>query len=121
MMETIGQRIHRLRKEAGLKQSALGQKLGTSGATVSQWESDKHGPDAENLVKLAVALKTTPSYILSGQDKKMDSALVASMLGDSAANLHDQFVKLTPENQLTIMQLAAVLLSNQSQNKPEAQ
>lgn len=118
-METIGQRILRLRKDKAFKQKALGLKIGTSESTISQWENDRHVPDAENLVKLSIALKTTPSYILSGQEKKMDSALVASMLGDKSANLHDQFVRLSPENQLTIMQLAEVLLSNQSQSKPE--
>ena len=40
MNETFGQRFTRLRKQRGLTQKDLGEKLGISGQAVSKWEND---------------------------------------------------------------------------------
>lgn len=42
--ETFGAMLRRLRAEAGMKQEDVGARVGATGATVSNWEKDKHPP-----------------------------------------------------------------------------
>ncbi len=53
---TIGQRIKRLREEAGLTQQALGKAVGVSRNAVGQWESGDTRPKIENLHAISRAL-----------------------------------------------------------------
>ena len=50
---TLGQRISRYRKELGISQEALGERLGVSRQAVSKWETDAAAPDMTNLMALA--------------------------------------------------------------------
>lgn len=43
-METLGQRIRRLREERRWSQAELGDLVGVSGRTIGSWERDKHHP-----------------------------------------------------------------------------
>lgn len=53
---TIGERIKQARKNAGLTQKKLGEKLGISYQTVAQWENNLRHPKLETLQKIAGAL-----------------------------------------------------------------
>jgi transcriptional regulator with XRE-family HTH domain len=53
MKETFGQRFTRLRKQRGLTQEELGEKIGISGQAVSKWENDASMPDVGILVQLS--------------------------------------------------------------------
>ena len=53
MKETFGQRFTRLRKQRGLTQEELGEKIGISGQAVSKWENDASMPDVGFLVQLS--------------------------------------------------------------------
>lgn len=68
-METIGDRIRMLREARGWTQEELGQRLGVTRASVSQWE---RGPtkNIKNLtfLKLVRELNTTAEYLLFGRD-----------------------------------------------------
>lgn len=66
-METLGQRIKRLRKEQKYTQVTLGKVVGVTGVTVGYWEKDLNEPGGKALSKLARALRTTESYLLYGQ------------------------------------------------------
>ena len=50
---TVGQRIAQKRKEKGLSQEALGERLGVSRQAIYKWESDAALPEIEKLVKLS--------------------------------------------------------------------
>lgn len=50
---TIGERIAALRRQAGLSQEALGEKLGVSRQSISKWEADANLPEIEKLVSLS--------------------------------------------------------------------
>ena len=56
MKETFGQRFSRLRKQRGLTQEELGEKVGLSGQAVSKWENDASMPDVSLLVELSEIL-----------------------------------------------------------------
>ena len=50
---TLGQRISTYRKQLGISQEALGERLGVSRQAVSKWETDAAAPDMTNLIALA--------------------------------------------------------------------
>ena len=49
---TLGQRIQELRKEQGLSQEALGEKLGVSRQAISKWEGDGAVPEVDKLIAM---------------------------------------------------------------------
>jgi len=50
---TLGQKISQYRKQLGISQELLGERLGVSRQAVSKWETDAASPDMENLLALA--------------------------------------------------------------------
>lgn len=56
MKVTFGQKIAELRKEKGMTQEALAERLGVSPQAVSKWETDVSMPDVSLLPKLAEQL-----------------------------------------------------------------
>lgn len=69
MKETFGQRFQRLRKEAGLTQEEVAEKVGITPQGVSKWENDLSSPDINILVKLAEILGVSVEELL-GEDKE---------------------------------------------------
>lgn len=49
----IGEKIKKLREEAGMSQEALAEKMGVTRQAVSKWENDLSMPDMQNLLKLS--------------------------------------------------------------------
>lgn len=62
----VGAQIARLRKEKGLTQNDLGDRLGVSFQAVSKWERGETLPDTAILLDLANALGTSVDLILTG-------------------------------------------------------
>ena len=62
----VGSQIARLRKEKGLTQNDLGDRLGISFQAVSKWERGETLPDTAILLDLANALETSVDFILTG-------------------------------------------------------
>lgn len=50
---TLGERIQALRKDAGLSQEELGEKLGVARQSVSKWESDATIPELDKLIAMS--------------------------------------------------------------------
>lgn len=70
----IGERLRAARKEMGLTQTELAERLGISFVGVSQWESGKRNPKKETLVRLAAILDVPVSYFF-GTESLDDEAL----------------------------------------------
>ena len=62
----VGAQIARLRKEKGLTQNDLGDRLGVSFQAVSKWERGETLPDTAILLDLANSLETSVDFILTG-------------------------------------------------------
>lgn len=62
----IGRNIAFLRKNAGLTQEGLAEKLGVTAQAVSKWENGHNLPDIENLMLIAELLNLPYSALLSG-------------------------------------------------------
>lgn len=61
----LGEKLKALRKETGLSQDYVAEKLFVSRATVYRWENNKAVPSASELNKLAEMLNTDIQYLLS--------------------------------------------------------
>ena len=68
-IKTVGNQIAMLRKQKGLTQNELGERLGISFQAVSKWERGETLPDTAILLDLAEVLETTVDYILTGGSK----------------------------------------------------
>ena len=65
-MDTIGNRIKKLRKKNNLTQEELGKKLFFTDKTISSWENNRTIPDINSITKLSNILKCSISYLLYG-------------------------------------------------------
>lgn len=63
----VGKFIASLRKEQGLTQEALGQKLGVTNKTVSRWENGNYMPDIDLLIPIGEALGVSVNELLAGE------------------------------------------------------
>ena len=68
----FGERVSELRKDRGLKQKDIAIELNVAVSTVSNYETDSHEPDLDNLCKLADMLGVSTDYLLGRTDIKTD-------------------------------------------------
>lgn len=61
---TLGEKLAKARKENGLSQEALAEKLCVSRSAVAKWETDKGIPDVSNLKSLSRLLNVSVDYLL---------------------------------------------------------
>lgn len=64
----FGTRLQALRKQQGLSQEALADRLGVSRQAIGKWESGGALPSIDNLLELAAILETTVDYLLTGAE-----------------------------------------------------
>ena len=65
--EKVGKFIGSLRRERGMTQEELGERLGVTNKTVSRWETGKYMPDVDKLLELAGLLGVSVNELLSGE------------------------------------------------------
>ncbi len=66
---TLGEKIKSARKNAGLTQEQMAEKLMISRPAITKWESDKGIPDIENLKAISKLLDVSLDYLLNdGED-----------------------------------------------------
>ena len=68
-MKKIGSFLKALRKEKGITQEQLAEKLGVAGRTVSRWETASNMPDLSVLIQLAEFYDIEVGEILDGERK----------------------------------------------------
>ena len=66
---TFGEKLKNARKEAGLSQEQLAEKLSVSRSAVAKWEADNGMPDVNNLKAMASLLNTSIDYLLDEDEK----------------------------------------------------
>lgn len=67
MTNNIGKFLQEVRKEKGLTQKDLAEKIGVSDKTISKWENGNSTPDTSMLLSISEALDVTVNEILSGE------------------------------------------------------
>lgn len=65
---TFGEKIQKLRKEAGLSQEEFSYQLGVSRQAVSKWERDNGYPETEKIVRMSRLFNVSLDYLLNDDD-----------------------------------------------------
>lgn len=92
----LGKRISEKRKEIGMTQAELADKMHVTRQTVSRWEAGTVYPDIEKVVELANVLETSCDYLLKGDEIAKEASIVTSnQITRLFTNLIDKFVKFT--------------------------
>lgn len=65
---TFGEKIQKLRKEAGLSQEELSYQLEVSRQAISKWERDNGYPETEKIVRMSKMFNVSLDYLLNEED-----------------------------------------------------
>ena len=65
---TLGERIKQLRRENGMTQVDMAQKLGVTKGTVSTWETDSRTPGFETLNQMCDMFQRSMDYLMGRSD-----------------------------------------------------
>ena len=76
----LGARIAALRREAGLNQAELAQRLQISPSAVGMYEQGRREPSADTLVAMAQLFGVSTDYLLTGQAAGKDQNTLETML-----------------------------------------
>lgn len=66
--QTTGQRIAQCRRQLGLSQEALGEKMGVSRQAISKWEADATLPDIDKLIALSRLFSVRVGWLLGVEE-----------------------------------------------------
>lgn len=72
----LSDKILKMRKQTGMSQEELAEKLNVSRQTISRWESDSAQPDASNLLQLSKLFKVTADFLIN-EDYENDNDVPA--------------------------------------------
>ena len=101
---TLGKRIAAGRKELGLTQDQLAEKIGITAQAVSKWENDQSCPDISTLPKLADILETTTDALL-GRAESPSPRPTSSDPGST-----QDTIKWSPDGRYYTLRLAVLIL-----------
>lgn len=93
---STGEKIKQARKNAGLTQKELGEKLGVSQAAIGQFESENSNPKLQTIRKIAEALSVTLSEIVDDWTTFTDEELKKDCSSAKLVSISDEkntFVK----------------------------
>lgn len=68
----LGEKIFKLRKEKGLSQEALAEKVGTTRQAISKWENNQGFPETEKLLLLSNIFEVSIDFLLK-EEKSIES------------------------------------------------
>ena len=64
---TFAEKLTSIRKQAGMSQEQLAEKLGVSRQAVTKWETDSGIPDIENMMAISVLFDISIDELLSNE------------------------------------------------------
>lgn len=70
---TFGQNLAKERKQAGISQEELAEKLHLTRQTISKWETGASAPDVEGLRALCRALDVSADRLVEGRGRSQNS------------------------------------------------
>ena len=110
----IGPRIAALRRERGLSQSELAQRIQVSPSALGMYEQGRREPSAETMVALAECLGVTTDFLLTGRvagpaEADALSSLILSRVTTADRCLEDRKDRPFSREELAVL-MAALLL-----------
>ena len=95
MVNKFQDRVKKLRKEKGLKQTELAEKIGVSMYTVSLWERGERYPEMKALKKLSDFFGVTVAYLEGDSYNRTENEGDNAVWLDDDAYLEEMFEKIT--------------------------
>lgn len=92
-METINERIYRLRKHLGLSQEAFGQRIGIKKASISMIEKGKNNPSEQTIKSICRVFDVNESWLKDG---------IGDMFLNTSKDLFDQLANKYNLNEFDI-------------------
>ena len=107
----IGLFLKELRKEKGMTQEQLAEKLNVSGRTVSRWETGSNLPDISLLTSIADILGVNTSELLNGERENASAEVMEKTVGNALAYGEKAAKrKLTSFQNVVLISFSVVLL-----------
>lgn len=106
---TTGQRVAQKRKELGLSQEALGEKLGVSRQSIYKWESDSALPEVEKLVALSRLFGVSVGWLLGVEEDAAPSG--GELSQEQLALVEEIAARYAPKARLSPHKMAVVKMS----------
>lgn len=116
-MGKLGGHIQTLRKQLGLSQTQLAEKVGISYAQISRYETENAQPPAEVLSKIAEVLNTSVDFIIHGDSS--DKA-TASLNDVKLLNYFKEINSLPDGEKGTILKVISALIRDYKTQKAYA-
>lgn len=108
---SVGVNIKRVRRELGITQTELGEKLGISQSAIGQLESPNSNPKAETLQKIADALGV-PVTLLLGIKEGQEINIIEPDLDELRKEYQDLCYSLTAEELQIIRKIAYAFIKS---------
>jgi len=102
MSGSFSEILRNVRETRKLSQSELAERAGLQPSAISHFETGKRAPSFENLVRLANALAVSIDFLLGRAEEPRSS-------GPLVDHLFQNFGQMSGEDQVSIVQFAAVL------------
>ncbi len=97
-MEQIYKNIRMRRRELGLTQSELAEKLGYADKSmITKIEAGKVDLSRSKILAFAAALNTTPSWLMGWDEEDLDKAAILQRIYEESRILFDAAEEATPE------------------------
>lgn len=105
----LGERIAALRRQAGLSQAELAQRLQISASAMGMYEQGRREPSVDTLVALARELQVSTDFLLTGRVRTLqeDELMTRMLLG--SVDAAEQMLTQHPQGGLTRQELTVLL------------
>ncbi len=104
----LGERIAALRRQAGLSQAELAQRLRISASAMGMYEQGRREPSVDTLVALARELQVSTDFLLTGKIRTMqeDELMTRMLLG--SVDAAERMLTDRPQGGLTRQELTVL-------------
>ncbi len=76
----IGEKIQKLRKQRGLSQEALAEKVTVTRQTISKWELGQSTPDLDFIAQLSDIFNVSSDYLIKDEMTEPDESPIRSVV-----------------------------------------
>ena len=118
---TMAQRLVDRRKNAGLSQEALADKLGVSRQAVSKWERSESSPDTDNLIALAALYSVSLDELLYGEPHNEHAAPVKTEATANEAPSSSEYAEYEPSSANNGIGVSDAAYSSESDRAPASE
>ena len=123
--EEIGKFIAELRKEQGLTQQQLADRLGVSNKTISKWECGNGMPELSLILPLCETLGISINELLSGErltaeefSKKAEENIMSLITEKESLKRNQNSISTIIVTIITIVQFSAIMFENVGSSQP---